>query len=155
MPHLNNLSNGINVSVFPARHFRIRSGSNSQEYPPARRRVRDAAAGDMSLETVRTVVESSIRLVKAEIDPKADALAQGTADPFANVATAELPSLSCLAETPEAALRGIKDVVEDVVVNMVGTGESPPQPFADRNYSGKITVRIPPAVHWSLAIGDV
>ena len=33
--------------------------------------TRPPAVGDMSLETVRTVVESFIRLVKAEIDPEA------------------------------------------------------------------------------------
>jgi predicted HicB family RNase H-like nuclease len=65
---------------------------------------------------------------------------------------AEFPSLSWLAKTPEAALKGIRKLVEDVVKEMHNEGESVPEPIACRHYSGKFMVRIPPQVHRKLAI---
>ena len=65
---------------------------------------------------------------------------------------AEFPSLSWLARTPEAALKGIRKVVADVVKDMRETGEAAPKPFASRRYSGKFMVRVPPEVHRNLAI---
>ncbi len=65
---------------------------------------------------------------------------------------AEFPSLSWLARTPEAALKGIREVVADVVDDMHGHGEKPPEPIASRRYSGKFMVRVPPEVHRDLAI---
>lgn len=65
---------------------------------------------------------------------------------------AEFPSLSWLADTPEAALAGIRDTVSQVVQDMQSTGETIPQPLATREYSGKFTVRIPPDVHRRLQI---
>jgi len=65
---------------------------------------------------------------------------------------AELSSLSWLAKTPEAALKGIRKVVADVIEDMKESGEEIPQPLAHRNYSGKFIVRVPPEVHRSLAI---
>lgn len=65
---------------------------------------------------------------------------------------AEFPSLSWLARTPEAALKGIRQVVAGVVEDMLGHGESPPEPLAYRCYSGKFLVRVPPGVHRELAI---
>jgi predicted HicB family RNase H-like nuclease len=65
---------------------------------------------------------------------------------------AEFPSLSWLARTPEASLKGIRGVVADVVGDMQGRGETVPEPIAGRNYSGKFMVRIPPEVHRKLAI---
>lgn len=65
---------------------------------------------------------------------------------------AEFPSLSWLAKTPEAALKGIRKVVAGIVEDMVNTGESAPDPIAGKNYSGKFMVRIPPEVHRKLAI---
>ena len=50
---------------------------------------------------------------------------------------AEFPSLSFLDE-----------VIEDIKAN----GEDVPQPLADRVYSGKFQVRIPPEQHRALAI---
>ena len=35
---------------------------------------------------------------------------------------------------------------------MHATGETPPQPMADRTYSGKFVVRVPPETHRALAI---
>lgn len=65
---------------------------------------------------------------------------------------AEFPSLSWLASTPEAALKGIRKVVEDVVKDMREDGEEVPEPIASRRYSGKFMVRVPPEVHRNLAI---
>lgn len=65
---------------------------------------------------------------------------------------AEFPSLSWLARTPEAALRGIRRAVAQVVVDMQEQGEAVPEPLADRAYSGEFRVRIPPAAHRMLTI---
>lgn len=65
---------------------------------------------------------------------------------------AEFPSLSWLADTQEAALTGIRDIVRQVVQDMQSNGEPVPQPLATRRYSGKFTVRIPPDVHRKLQI---
>lgn len=65
---------------------------------------------------------------------------------------AEFPSLSWLARTPEAALKGIRKVVADVVKDMREQGEDPPEPLASRHYSGKFMVRVPPEVHRDLAL---
>ena len=65
---------------------------------------------------------------------------------------AEFPSLSWLARTPEAALRGIRKVVAEVVKEMRETGGAAPKPIASRRYSGKFMVRVPPEVHRNLAV---
>jgi predicted HicB family RNase H-like nuclease len=65
---------------------------------------------------------------------------------------AEFPSLSWLALTPEAALKGIRKVVADVVHDMREHGEEPPEPIASKRYSGKFMVRVPPEVHRDLAL---
>lgn len=65
---------------------------------------------------------------------------------------AEFPSLSWLAEEPEAALRGIRQVVADVVADMQANGEEIPTPLALKGFSGKFMVRIPPETHRRLAI---
>ena len=65
---------------------------------------------------------------------------------------AEFPSLSWLAATQEAALRGIRQVVAEVVADMQTTGEAVPQALAEKHYSGEFRVRIPPEVHRALAM---
>jgi predicted HicB family RNase H-like nuclease len=65
---------------------------------------------------------------------------------------AEFPSLSWLARTPEAALKGIRKVVADVVKDMQESGDPIPDPIASRQYSGKFMVRVPPEVHRKLAV---
>jgi len=65
---------------------------------------------------------------------------------------AEFPSLSWLARTPEAALKGIRKVVADVVKDMQESGDPVPDPIASRQYSGKFMVRVPPEVHRKLAV---
>ncbi len=64
----------------------------------------------------------------------------------------EFPSLSWLAATPEEALAGIRKIVAAAVGDMGSAGEPVPEPLAEKHYSGQFRVRIPPAVHRSLAI---
>ena len=65
---------------------------------------------------------------------------------------AEFPSLSWLSSTPEAALKGIRKLVADVVKDIESNDEAVPEPIACRRYSGKFMVRVPPDVHRNLAI---
>jgi predicted HicB family RNase H-like nuclease len=65
---------------------------------------------------------------------------------------AEFPGLSWLAGSPEAALKGIRAVVADVISDMRSNNEPIPEPLALKRYSGKFTVRIPPDVHRNLHI---
>ncbi len=65
---------------------------------------------------------------------------------------AEFPSLSWLAASPEAALRGIRTVVAEVVEDMQANGEAIPEALASRHFSGKFMVRVPPEVHRQLAV---
>ena len=65
---------------------------------------------------------------------------------------AEFPSLSWLAEEPEEALRGIRQVVADVVADMRANQEPVPEPLAVKAYSGKFMVRVPPELHRQLAL---
>lgn len=64
----------------------------------------------------------------------------------------EFPSLSWLAQTPEAALKGIRILVKQVLMDMKKNGEEPPHPLSLRSFSGKFMVRIPPEVHRELAV---
>ena len=65
---------------------------------------------------------------------------------------AEFPSLSWLARTPEAALKGIRRLVSKVVADMIQNKEPIPDPIATKHFSGKFMVRVPPDVHRQLAI---
>jgi predicted HicB family RNase H-like nuclease len=65
---------------------------------------------------------------------------------------AEFPSVSWLASSPEAALRGIRTVVAKVVKDMRANGETIPEALSTRRYSGKFMVRVPPDVHRQLAV---
>ncbi len=65
---------------------------------------------------------------------------------------AEFPSLSWLASSPEAALRGIRSVVAKVVQDMQANGETIPEALALRHFSGKFMVRVPPEIHRRLTV---
>ena len=65
---------------------------------------------------------------------------------------AEFPSLSWLAPSPSEALAGIQELVKGVLADMRETGESPPEPLAERTYSGRFVVRVPPETHRALVI---
>ena len=64
----------------------------------------------------------------------------------------EFPSLSWLAGTAEAALKGIRRVVADVVTDLEATGQTVPEPIAVKSYSGKFMIRVPPELHRQLAL---
>lgn len=61
-------------------------------------------------------------------------------------------SLSWLASEPEAALRGIRQVVADVVADLQKNGEPVPEPLATKKYSGRFMVRVPPELHRQLVM---
>ncbi|MCF6767197.1 toxin-antitoxin system HicB family antitoxin [Thiotrichales bacterium 19S11-10] len=65
---------------------------------------------------------------------------------------AEFPSLSWLDTSLEKALKGIRAVVHDVLLDMQKSKEEIPLPLAEKNYSGKFMVRVPSETHRSLAI---
>lgn len=64
----------------------------------------------------------------------------------------EFASLSHLAAKPETALRGISALVQDIVEDMLATGETPPLPFSKREFSGKFMLRVPPQTHRRLSM---
>lgn len=64
----------------------------------------------------------------------------------------EFPSLSWLTPDPEAAIRGIRELVADIVADLEGNGEPVPEPISIKQYSGKFLVRIPPELHRSLVL---
>ena len=65
---------------------------------------------------------------------------------------AEFASLSWLASSPEEALSGMRQLVAEVVADLQSNGETVPEPFSLRQYSGRFMVRIPPEMHRQLAI---
>jgi predicted HicB family RNase H-like nuclease len=65
---------------------------------------------------------------------------------------AEFPSLSWLASAPEAALRGVRAAVADVVEDMHRQREPIPEPLASRSFIGKFMVRVTSNVHRNLAL---
>jgi predicted HicB family RNase H-like nuclease len=65
---------------------------------------------------------------------------------------AEFPSLSWLAQTSEAALKGVSALVHEVTADMRNNGEPVPEPLATKHFSGKFMIRVPPDVHRQLSI---
>jgi len=64
---------------------------------------------------------------------------------------AEFPSLSWLAGTQIDALRGLEELVQSVIADLIESGEDVPEPLADRTYSGRVNLRVDPALHRRLA----
>ena len=64
----------------------------------------------------------------------------------------EFPSLSWLADTPEEALQGLRQVVAGIVADMQSNNEPVPEPIAVKHYSGKFLIRVPPETHRRLAL---
>jgi hypothetical protein len=62
----------------------------------------------------------------------------------------EFPSLSWLHLDQNKALRGLVDLVNEVVADLEATGEAIPEPIADRRFSGKFNVRVPESLHREL-----
>lgn len=65
---------------------------------------------------------------------------------------AEFPSLSWLNKSQLAAFKGIRDLVENVLLDMKKNGEAPPEPIAKKNFSGRFVVRVPPEIHRKLYV---
>lgn len=65
---------------------------------------------------------------------------------------AEFPSLSYLHEKQAEALKGIVDLVEEIVADMTANGETLPEPLSEKHYSGKLLLRLTPELHQKLAI---
>ncbi|MBW0017566.1 MAG: type II toxin-antitoxin system HicB family antitoxin [Mycobacterium sp.] len=63
----------------------------------------------------------------------------------------ELPTVVRQAPTRQGAITEIETAVDEFVDAMQACGETPPQPFAERNYSGTIVVRTSPQLHARLA----
>ena len=57
-----------------------------------------------------------------------------------------------LAQSYEDALRGIRQLIADVVADLIENGESVPEPLATRKFSGKFQVRVTADTHRALAI---
>lgn len=64
----------------------------------------------------------------------------------------EFPRLSWLDATQEKALKGIKKLVSECIVDLVAEGEPVPEPISTKQFSGKFMVRVPPEVHRQLAV---
>ncbi len=64
----------------------------------------------------------------------------------------EFPSLSYLDRDITKSLKGITNLVSDVVDDMQKNNEQIPECFSKREYSGKFVIRIPPEKHRDLAI---
>ncbi len=64
----------------------------------------------------------------------------------------EFPGLSWLGNSHDKALRGIRELVAEVVADMMANNETTPEPIATRTYSGKFQVRIPPDLHRQLTL---
>ncbi len=64
----------------------------------------------------------------------------------------EFPSLSWLAPARDEAFSGICELVHDVVADMQANGEPIPTPLAERSYSGRFLVRVPPETHRQLVV---
>lgn len=65
---------------------------------------------------------------------------------------ADFPSLSWLADTPDEAFSGIRNLVREVIADMETAGEVVPEPLTERSYSGTFSLRVPPDVHRDLAL---
>lgn len=65
---------------------------------------------------------------------------------------AEFPSLSYLDEDQLTALKGIVNLVKEVVIDMEAEGEPVPEPLVEKKYSGKFQVRTTPETHRDLTI---
>lgn len=65
---------------------------------------------------------------------------------------AEFPSLSWLDVDEDAAFRGIRALVAEVVADLIANGEPVPEPLSQKRFSGKFQVRTTPELHRRLAI---
>lgn len=64
----------------------------------------------------------------------------------------EFPSVSWLADSPEAALTGLRTLVDSVIDDMRESNEPIPEPLSTRHYSGKFQLRLGEDLHRRLAM---
>ena len=64
----------------------------------------------------------------------------------------EFPALSAFGDSLEEALTEIRSVVAESIDILKEDSEAIPEPFSRRNYSGRLSLRIPPATHRLAAI---
>lgn len=62
------------------------------------------------------------------------------------------PSLSWLDEDPTAALVGLRDLIRESIEDLLADGKPVPAPLADREYSGRLLLRMPKPLHRDLAL---
>ncbi len=65
---------------------------------------------------------------------------------------AEFPSVSWMAEDQVKALLGLRELLEEIIVDLSANGEEIPQPYSERTYSGNIKLRVSPEKHRQLTI---
>lgn len=65
---------------------------------------------------------------------------------------AEFPSLSWLDKSQDAAFKGIRKLVADVVADLKMQHESIPEPLSSKKFSGKFVVRVPADLHRELVL---
>lgn len=65
----------------------------------------------------------------------------------------EMPSLSAFGTTEERAIRELKKATRAWLKVLADEGKQPPQPLADRNFSGEFRLRLPKDLQQKLA-GD-
>jgi predicted HicB family RNase H-like nuclease len=63
----------------------------------------------------------------------------------------EFPSLSWLASSKIEAIKGLEQLLHEVIADMEAQGEEVPQPFSERSFSGKFNVRVGESLHRALA----
>ena len=64
----------------------------------------------------------------------------------------EFPSLSWIAKTREKALKGMTSLVEEVLQDMLKSGEEIPLPWDEREFSGKFNLRLGADLHKRVAL---
>ncbi len=65
---------------------------------------------------------------------------------------AEFPSLSWLDKSQDAAFKGIRHLVANVVTDLKQNNEAIPEALATKHFSGKLLVRVPPDLHRQLTL---
>jgi len=65
---------------------------------------------------------------------------------------AELPSLSWLSKSQDAAFKGIRKLVADTLKDLKKSKEPIPEAIATKQFSGKFLLRVPPYLHRELSL---
>jgi predicted HicB family RNase H-like nuclease len=65
---------------------------------------------------------------------------------------AEFPSLAAHGESLESALQELKALLQDVILDLITHQEPVPEPMGQKNFSGRLNLRMPEQLHRRLAI---